>query len=159
MTRSPRAAALAAALSLLVGCTPAAPDRNRPVITLIVPHDRPEAAVVDVSGLGPSALAALRVPEVAAQTVRVDVLPAGRDLPQPDLPAVAGHAVVVDSVVRFTPSFPFDPGVRYRVEVDTARLPGGPPGTTRAIVGRPARRRGRSARDGDRGDAGRSRAS
>ena len=130
MTRSPRAAALAAALSLLVGCTPAAPDRNYPVITLIVPPDRPEAAVVDVSGLGPSALAALRVPDVAAQTVRVDVLPAGRDLPQPDLPQVAGRSVVVDSVVRFTPSFPFDPGARYRVVVDTARLPGGPPGTT-----------------------------
>ena len=138
MTRSPRAAALAVALSLLVGCTPGAPDRNRPVITLVVPHDRPEAAVVDVLGLGPSALAALQVPDVAAQTVRVDVLPAGRDLPQPDLPPVAGRFVVVDSVVRFTPSFPFDPGVRYRVAVDTARLPGGPPGTTTAIVGRPA---------------------
>ena len=139
MTRSSRAAAVAAALSLLVGCTPTAPDRNNPVITLVVPPDRPEAAIVDVSGLGPSALAALQAPDVAAQTVRVEVLPAGSDLPRPDDPQVAGRSVVVDGIVRFTPSFPFDPGARYRVVVETGRLPGGPPGATTAIVGRPAR--------------------
>ena len=45
---------------------------------------------------------------------------------------------VTDTAVRFTPSFPFDPGARYRVAVDTGTLPGGSPGVTTAIVGRPA---------------------
>ena len=84
MRRSPRAAALAAALSLLVGCTPGAPDHNRPVITLVVPPDRPDTAFVDVSGLTRPALDAL---DPAAQSsswqafARVDVLPAGGDVP------------------------------------------------------------------------------
>ncbi len=68
----------------------------------------------------------------------MEVLPADSDQPGAGLPAVAGAYAVTDAAVRFTPSFPFDPGARYRVAVDTGTLPGGSPGLTTAIVGRPA---------------------
>ena len=142
MTRSPRAAALAAALSLLVGCGPDAPQHNRPVIVLVVPADRPDTAFVEVSGLTPSALDALRSHPARSSSwqafARVEVLPLASDEPGAGLPAVAGIYAVTDTAVRFTPSFPFDPGTRYRVAVDTGTLPGGSPGVTTAIVGRPA---------------------
>ncbi len=70
--------------------------------------------------------------------MRVEVLPADSDQPGAGMPAVAGAYSVTDAAVRFTPSFPFDPGARYRVAIDTGKLPGGSPGVTTAIVGRPA---------------------
>ena len=142
MRRSPRAAAVAAALSLLAGCRPDAPEHNRPVITLVVPADRPDTAFVEVSGLTRSALDALRSHPASSASwqafARVEVLPADSDQPGAGLPAVAGAYAVTDAAVRFTPSFPFDPGARYRVAVDTSTLPGGSPGITTAIIGRPA---------------------
>jgi hypothetical protein len=142
MRRSPRAAAVAAALSLLAGCRPGAPDDNRPVIALVVPADRPDTAFVEVSGLSRPALDALRSQPANSPSwqafARVEVLPADSDQPGAGLPAVSGAYAVTDAAVRFTPSFPFDPGARYRVAVDTGTLPGGSPGITTAIVGRPA---------------------
>lgn len=142
MRRSPRAAAVAAALSLLVGCGPGAPKHNRPTIALVVPADRPDTAFVEVSGLTRAALDALRSQPAHSSSwqalARVDVLPADGDQPGAGLPAVAGAYAVTDGALRFTPSFPFDPGVRYRVSVDTGTLAGGPPGVTAVIVGRPA---------------------
>jgi hypothetical protein len=133
---------MAAALPLLAGCGPGTPDHNRPVIALVVPADRPDTAFVEVSGLTPAALDALRSQPAHSSSWeafgRVEVLPAGSDQLRAGLPAVAGAYAVSGTVVRFTPSFPFDPGVRYRVAIDTARLPGGSSGVTTGIVGRPA---------------------
>jgi hypothetical protein len=53
---------------------------------------------------------------------------------------MAGRFDVAGDVVTFTPSFPFDPEVRYRVLVDARSLPGGSPAAVTAVVERPAPR-------------------
>jgi hypothetical protein len=44
-----------------------------------------------------------------------------------DMPDVLGRYSVVDSVIAFTPLFPFDAGRTYRVAFDPAQLPGAGP--------------------------------
>jgi hypothetical protein len=123
MTRGRSAAALAAALLLLAGCT-REPPPNQPRVTLAggrVPQ------FIAIDGFNSAALDSLasRGAEPAAwrDIVRVDVASAGT--PGADMPAMAGAFAIDRARVRFTPAFPFESGGRYRVRVDASRLPGG----------------------------------
>ncbi len=122
MTRSRSAAALAAALSLLGACSREAPP-NQPRITL---GAGPVPAYVAVEGLNDSALGALsdRSAESGAfaDVFRVDVV---TDATSTTLPAMAGAIAIAEGRLRFTPSFPFEHGQRYKVRVDARTLPGG----------------------------------
>ena len=48
---------------------------------------------------------------------------AGESDAAPGRPAVLGSYAIHDGILRFTPRFPFDPGQRYDVRLDAARLP------------------------------------
>jgi hypothetical protein len=62
----------------------------------------------------------------------------------PERPAIAGRYRVSDGAIEFTPAFPFDPGRRYDVVFDAARLPAAAgwadaPAIVRTAVALPAR--------------------
>jgi hypothetical protein len=80
---------------------------------------------VDVIGLPADDLSALerRTPsgEEWAALLRIAVASAAGTAT--DRPAVLGTYAIRDGIVRFTPQFPFDPGQRYDVILDPARLP------------------------------------
>jgi hypothetical protein len=122
MTRSRSAAALAAALSLLGACSREAPP-NQPRITL---GDGRAPAFVVVDGLNDAALRELSGRSADsgafADVVRVDVV---TDAAAAALPPMAGTFAVAGRRLRFTPSFPFESGRRYKVSVDARTLPGG----------------------------------
>lgn len=122
MTRSWSAAALAAALSLLGACSREAPP-NQPRVSL---GDGRIPPFVAVDGLNDAALRELsgRSPGSGAfaDVVRVDVVTGAATA---TLPPMAGTFAVADGRLRFTPSFPFESGQRYKVRVDARTLPGG----------------------------------
>jgi len=82
-----------------------------------------DSATVDVVGLSPGDLSALSAstltPDDWTALFRITV----SDTDDADRPAVLGKYAVSDGVLRFTPRFPFDPGQRYDVRFDPARLP------------------------------------
>lgn len=123
MTRGRSAAALAAALVLLAGCTRETPP-NQPRVTL---GEGRAPAFVTIHGFNAAALDALAARETRSEAWRdvVSVGVASTSAGSADLPAMAGAFAVEDARVRFTPAFPFESGVRYRVHVDAAALPGG----------------------------------
>ena len=86
--------------------------------------DNPKQPSVVVAGLSRRDLAALEraqlPPEAWAAIFRVSVVPSdGR----PNFVAIAGGYTVTGGIVRFTPSFPFDPGRAYHVAFNPAALP------------------------------------
>ena len=123
MTRGRSAAVVAAALLLLAGCTREAPPPNQPRVTLGEGHV-PRFIAVDGFNAASLHVLASRSTEPAGwrDVVRVDVASAGAVA---DVPPMAGAFASDGTRVRFTPAFPFEPGVRYRVRVDASRLPGG----------------------------------
>jgi hypothetical protein len=81
------------------------------------------SAAVEVVGLSSDDLATLQgglTQEQWTALLRVEV---ASDRAEANLPAVLGGYAVSDDVLRFTPQFPFDPGQRYHVTLDAARLP------------------------------------
>jgi hypothetical protein len=97
---------------------------------------------VDVSGLPRASLDALSRASLTSDDwqalLRVSV--AGPNGGGDRRPAVVGTYKVVDGILRFTPTFPFDEGRQYDVVLDPARFPGASlrTGTIAAVVGRPA---------------------
>jgi hypothetical protein len=132
---------LAFAAAVAAGCAGAASPPSSPAIHLDTTDRR--QAVVEVGGISRRDLSALAMLELTegewAEMLRVTVS-------SPDhsggasLPAVAGRYAVGGSI-RFTPSFPLDPGRRYEVSFDTSRLVrAGVPlmPAAQAVVGLPA---------------------
>ena len=121
-----------AATAILVSFSASACHSSRPQPP--VPARRPasssnrssaDSASIDVVGLSPGDLSAL-----AASTLPLDdwttllrITVADTGSARADRPAVLGTYTVRDGVLRFTPRFPFDPGQRYDVQLDTSRLP------------------------------------
>ena len=101
---------MAGTLAIAAACSDPAP--STPSVNL-TPQDRGHP-FVEVTGLSRAALSALngteRTPEAWASILRVSVAADG--------PAVVGSYGVNGSALRFTPTFPFDPGRRYTVRVD-----------------------------------------
>jgi hypothetical protein len=108
-------------IALLLGLC-LSPACSRPAdsleISLVTPG--PGAAVVRVSGLSSSELAALdraRLDAAGWQEVLTITVAGGTG------PAVAGRYAVAGGVIEFTPAFALDPGREYDVRFDPARLP------------------------------------
>jgi hypothetical protein len=80
---------------------------------------------IDVGGIPAAALTALgRIDWTDAQwQALMQVSVNSPDGTRP--PAIVGRYTVAESVLRFTPMFPFDDGREYVVRFDPARLPGG----------------------------------
>jgi hypothetical protein len=127
--------ALAAGLLVLAagtGCTTSATPAVRARIALA-----DDAAAIEVSGLAPRDLGALRGAgwqrETWEQLLRVAV--------GPEAPAVLGTYAVTRDGIRFTPRFSFDSGRSYHVTFDPSRLPGSTAehgAATTTIVSRPS---------------------
>jgi hypothetical protein len=107
--------------------------------------DRPEAATVRVVGIPPEYLQPARewTPEQWASALRVTVVSSDAAAADGSLPAVIGTYTVERTGVVFKPQFGFDPGRRYQVVFDGARLSGGDeawhPEPFTTIVGLPGR--------------------
>ena len=119
--------AASAVLVFISGC-------NRPEPTAAGSHAEPRielalgragAATVDVVGLPQDTLSQLTqsrlTPEEWTALLRVEV--AGESDAAPGRPAVLGTYAIDNGILRFTPRFPFDPGQRYDVRLEAARLP------------------------------------
>ena len=127
------AASVVVVAGLWVGCSDPVSragdgETIRPIgIELRVPDDVADALTVDVVGLAPSDLTAIRNAKLTRdewQTVfRVSVGDQARDVLS--LPAVLGSYTVGTDAVRVTPRFGFDPGRPYRVSFDPDALPAG----------------------------------
>ena len=108
-----------AALAMLVACAAAcgrSPARERG-IHLTAPAAGPAyIEYIGLSGSEADALAAARYsPKQWSEILHVSVQGEGIQ--------VVGRYEVVDDAIRFTPTFPFDPGRTYDVWFDSARLP------------------------------------
>ncbi len=97
------------------------------------------SGTVDVVGLPADDLSLLQHRTLTrnewAALLRVVV--AGDANPSADRPSVLGTYSISDGVIRFMPQFPFDPGRRYTVVLDAARLP--PPSAGRTAPWRSRR--------------------
>jgi hypothetical protein len=117
--RFPRVAAAIGSLIIAAACGRSSPSSPTPAIRLVTPA-APAPAYVEVIGLPGPALAALRrtewQPDQWSALLRVGV--------DDQSLAMLGAYTVADDALRFTPSFPFDPGRTYHVRFDPARLPG-----------------------------------
>jgi hypothetical protein len=82
-----------------------------------------DLASVDVVGLSPGDLSVLSASTLTPDdwTALLRITVSATD--SADRPAVLGTYTVGDGVLRFTPRFPFEPGQRYDVRLDPARLP------------------------------------
>jgi hypothetical protein len=123
MPRGRSAAALAVALLLLSGCARDTPP-NQPRVTV---HGGRAPSSITIDGFSTAARETLAARSGEAQAwqdvVRVEI--ATSAVTAHSLPPMAGTFAVEGALVRFTPAFPFEPGARYRVRVDAAKLPGG----------------------------------
>ena len=127
------AASVVVVAGLWVGCSDPVSragdgESIRPIgIELRVPDDVADALTVDVVGLAPSDLTAIRNAKLTRDewqaVFRVSVGDQARDVLS--LPAVLGSYTVGTDAVRFTPRFGFDPGRPYRVSFDPDALPAG----------------------------------
>jgi hypothetical protein len=120
--RAGLASAVAVAAVLLSACE-GPHERPGPLsVTLATPRGARDA-VVELSGLTLQErdLLGTGTPARWQAVFRVAVAaPPGAS----PLPAVAGNYEIVDRVARFTPAFPFEPGLRYEVRVDLSTLRG-----------------------------------
>ena len=119
------------ALAVVPAC--AAPAGQRPgaeptasvQIALRAPSTAVSAPAVEVSGLPPAALRAVRdaalTPEEWSEWFRVSVASTTEDAWTQ--PGVLGGYTVTDDTIRFSPLFGFDPGRSYLVVFDASRLP------------------------------------
>jgi hypothetical protein len=110
--------AVAVAAALLSACeTP--PERPGPLSVALATPRGARDAVVELSGLTRHErdLLAYGQPAPAQWQAHFRVAVAAGP-GAPPLPAVAGSYEIVDRVVRFTPAFPFEPGLRYEVRID-----------------------------------------
>jgi hypothetical protein len=119
--------AAAAVLVGVWGCDrgepPAARSHAEPRIELN--PGRSGAATLDVVGLPADALSQLTRSNLTSEdwTALLRVVVAGGSDAAPGRPAVLGTYAIDNGILRFTPRFPFDPGQRYDVRLDVARLP------------------------------------
>ncbi len=124
------AAVMAGSLVAAAACGRSAGAPANPAIKLTTPQSG-ERAYVEVTGLSRDMLDALRgaalTPDQWSTLFRVAV--------NDDAPGMLGAYSVADDALRFTPSYPFDPGRQYRVRFDPARLPGGGGSNAAPIVG------------------------
>jgi hypothetical protein len=154
MLGSTRAVALAAALALTPAC--GRPGPVRPAIPEIVLNRSADgAASVDVTGLPPETLSSLMASAPSVEEwkaiLRVSVERSADETAE--RPSVLGRYVVEDRRIRFRPQFPFDPGRRYKVVFDPARLTalgdmpsGWPSRPIETVVSEPARDRAPATR-------------
>jgi hypothetical protein len=115
-------AVLAAALA--AGCGGAAAPAPGPLTVSIATPPREPHAGVELSGLTREEHAALaaEAPGPAAWEALFHVRVQAANLDASPPPAVAGRYTLTDRGVRFTPAFPLQPGRRYDVRVNLARL-------------------------------------
>ena len=108
-----------------------APDASQPSLDHLQIRlsraDDPGLVSVEVTGLPASAVAALGAAEwdrrAWSDLLRVTVA-FDEGQASDEMSAVIGEYSVDETVVRFTPMFPFDPGRRYAVRFTPSRLPG-----------------------------------
>ena len=119
--------AATAVLVFVSGChrsgpTPARSDAA-PRIELNL--SRSGSATVDVVGLPADALSQLTQGNLTPEewTALLRIVVAGESDAAPGRPAVLGTYAINDGILRFTPRFPFDPGQRYDVRLEPARVP------------------------------------
>jgi len=82
-------------------------------------------AIVAVSGADPTALRALRMPEMTRDrwTSFLSARVVSERKPgSDDNPPLLGSCRVEGDIIEFEPRFPLEPGIRYRAEFDPARL-------------------------------------
>jgi hypothetical protein len=112
-----RVGAVVALLTLTMACGRAAGD-----IEIRFEADEAGATRVEVSGLSSDEVRSLAEASLSdaewQQVLRVTV--AGGPA---DQPGVAGAYEIADDTLRFLPMFPFNPGRRYDVTLDRARVP------------------------------------
>jgi hypothetical protein len=113
-----RVAALAILVACAAACSRSAARETTPAIRLTTPNTG--SAYVEVVGLPDTTLARLAdarySPQEWSSVLRVAVDGVS--------PAVLGRYEVTDRALRFTPAFPLDPGRRYDVRFDFARVDG-----------------------------------
>jgi hypothetical protein len=128
----------AAAASLLLAAACSSSAGSSPQIRLIVPPASPTSAYVEVTGLSPSALEAIRrsmsTPEEWARVLKVTVNAGSFPF---EMPPIAGRYTIEAGAIRFTPSFPFDPGRQYGVSFNPGAVPGGRGAAVTAVLSRP----------------------
>jgi hypothetical protein len=114
------------------------PSRFTPTIRLVQTDGRPPT--INVEGLPKPVLDALSDARLspaqwsALLRVEVDDHETSSGEGAPALPAVAGEHVATGSAIVFTPMFGLDPGLRYRVTFDPARLPSSPYASAPSVV-------------------------
>ena len=127
LPRSPRwIGLLVLAAGLLPGCPgpdrvpDSTPRRTAPVINLTVPEDS-RVGMIEVRNLDSRTLTALERLELDRrqweQVLRVAIHEDTVDA-RGEIPPVLGSYEVADTLIRFTPMFPFDPGQNYVVTFD-----------------------------------------
>jgi hypothetical protein len=121
---------LAAVVLAAAAACSGGPDTAAPAIEirLEAPDDDARGARVEVVGLTPADLAALRAADLTddqwAELFRVTVV-RGNDDSGLELPPVLGsYALGDDDQLWFSPMFPFDLGLPYSVQFEPTRLPG-----------------------------------
>ena len=94
----------------------------------MAPDERSHAATLAVVGIPSGSLPSRS--EVEADQwpsiLRVTVVQEGETTIDVQLPPVAGSYTVTGNAIVFTPTFGFDPGVRYRAVFDPSQLPSAP---------------------------------
>jgi hypothetical protein len=136
-----RVVAAAAAVLLAAACS--RPPSGPAQIRLVVPGEDPAKAFIEITGLSTPALDSVRAaalsPDAWSRLVRVTVKGAAQEDAGPP---IAGRYRVEEGSIRFTPSFPFDPGREYAIRFDPATFPfggrAGTPAPASAVVSRPA---------------------
>ncbi len=114
-------------LHALLSCLALAAPAEAPAAPAIRLNTSKSAATIDVAGLDRASLARLaRLPAASPRWGKVLVVYVERaEKPRDDQPAVLGAVRLDRDVLRFEPRFPLVPGVRYRVVLNPAELPGG----------------------------------
>src|SRR5262249_15898726 len=104
-----------AAVGLILCATAHASD---PAIRL-VPTEHGVGSALEIANLDPAILAALKRKPPADWTAIFSVRVASAET------AILGTYRIEKGVLRFEPRFPLVPGLKYRVNFDPAKLPGG----------------------------------
>jgi hypothetical protein len=121
-------AAMIVAACFFAGAQPApSPGAGKPVIVWRVAESRVGRGFgfVEIQNLPPASLAESSrwTPEQWQRAFTVSV-ETGNVVDIIEIPAMAGSYQVAGNVLRFTPQFPFEPGVSYDAVLRLARLPG-----------------------------------
>jgi hypothetical protein len=129
-------AAALAAVAPSAACRRAAAAPEPLAVALVTPPGETRAAI-DLTGLTDDERAALKndAPDAVWESLLTVSVQAAN--PEATPPAVAGRYSVIDRGVRFTPSFPFQPGRRYDVRVDLGRFRRDEPRTLKTTLALP----------------------